>query len=588
MKCQNCGRELKNGARFCIACGAQHDHNGQLISGNQAKVDYNKTMMASDMQYGNDGEVDYNKTMMTGSTGFQQYQGDQDQQNFQQYDYSNAGYDGAYAEETAPQKKKISPIMIICPLIIIIALAVSLFGNKKSKKVDKVEDIKVSESVDEKKADIKNEKETKVVKEEKVATPVVIEKKEEKKSTKSNVEKKIEYPKGGYWDAEAEHFYINGEMQKDTWIGDYYVDPSGKKLVSAWTKDDYYVDALGKKAINSWIEFSFLDNETGQRKIGYYYVGDDGKKVRNKTVEGRYLDDTGSYFPSNDEKVKDVEESSEHLESKEKEIVETSKTNNDKKQQDGVKETTTTTTAIAQTTTVYIPPTTYAQAVQTQNVVPAEQNVKTFASDGKSIAYNIVESAIANENITKLHDIVITDQNHTQLALNVNEWNNNNRLQGLSSGEFMAGTNISMTREIKVERNDGKIFSLCEIITKYDGTRAYEVVKTGMTWDASTGEPLDLESIFNSDKYSDFAKKVLNKLKSNKSSIDSEKYEEMIEGGAEELIEYYTWYMTRVGITLVFNKNKIESSKIDGVSFSLTYSESGDNINKLLQSKYKQ
>ena len=82
MKCRNCGRELKNGARFCIGCGAQHDANGQLINANQNKVDYDKTMMSSYNPQQNSGTVDYNKTMMVGSTGFKQYQAPQQNQQF--------------------------------------------------------------------------------------------------------------------------------------------------------------------------------------------------------------------------------------------------------------------------------------------------------------------------------------------------------------------------------------------------------------------------------------------------------------------------------------------------------------------------
>ena len=122
MRCQNCGRELRNGARFCIACGAQHDENGQLVGGGN--------------QAGNQGgNQDYNKTMMMGSTGFKQYSESDNAQNFQQYDYdyANVNMGNDVNVQNTSSKKKISPVLIICPIIIVIALLVSVLGGKSKK-----------------------------------------------------------------------------------------------------------------------------------------------------------------------------------------------------------------------------------------------------------------------------------------------------------------------------------------------------------------------------------------------------------------------------------------------------------------------
>ncbi|MBP3201846.1 MAG: zinc ribbon domain-containing protein [Lachnospiraceae bacterium] len=250
MRCQNCGRELKNGARFCIACGAQHDENGQLVgSGNQINS-----------QLGNQGSIDYNKTMMMGNTGFKQYSEADNVQNFQQYDYNYANVNMENGEniQNATAKKKISPILIICPLIIVVALLVSLIGGKTKKTTKKVGS---------------SQNETAIVKEENIET------KEPVKETSviatvsiaTQSEQKEKIHLSGYWSADADYFYIDGEMQKNLWVEDYYVGSDGRKVTNDWIDNKYYVDATGKKARNEWIEFSFY-GEDGQKKSGFYYV----------------------------------------------------------------------------------------------------------------------------------------------------------------------------------------------------------------------------------------------------------------------------------------------------------------------------
>ena len=333
MKCQNCGRELRNGARFCIACGAEHDANGQLVGGNKGTVDYNKTMMANDMSRQQGSGIDYNKTMMAGSTGFKQYSGEQYQQNYEQADYSNAAYNYADNTETQVEKKKISPILIICPIIIIIALASMIFGGKEKTKKETVV----------KEESVAAETTSKVVEESKdnVAKVATASTTEEDDTQKVHIK--------GYWSADAEYFYIDGVMQKNMWVGneEYYVGEDGKKVVNTWVDNKYYVDATGRKARNEWIEFSYVGAD-GEKKIGFYYVGKDGTKVTDKTVDGRYINSEGCYFPEVGENINEPKETKE---TKKEDVKETTKK---------------TETSVAQTTaqaTPYIPPTTAPPAV---------------------------------------------------------------------------------------------------------------------------------------------------------------------------------------------------------------------------------
>lgn len=565
MRCQNCGRELKNGARFCIACGAQHDSNGQLVGTPNNNANNNN----------NQGNIDYNKTMMVGNTGFKQYSGESYNQNNNQADYSNGYYQENLNNVTMPEKKKISPILIICPIIIVLALIISLFTGK-TKKNEK----NVKANIETTTAKVEETKtETETAKSEKVVATVSV-------ATVSEVNNKIHLD--GYWSADAEYFYIDGEMQKNMWIGDYYVGDDGKKVVNNWVDTKYYVDATGKKVRNEWIEFSFI-GENGQKKIGFYYVDKDGLKVTNKTIDGRYLNEVGCYWPDGEEDINDKKEKN----------IEKSKTDEsekkDKKEQNETKkaveqtqnsQTTAATTMVRQNVTTQppiSPPETFAQ-----NVAQNQANVRAVASDGKSVAYQIVTTAFPNEKITKYDSIVINDANYPNLAVAINEWNNNQSHNGINPGETILNNNISITYDIQVERNDNKVFSFYVLMTKYDNNIAYDKERTGYTWDVATGQILDIKSIFNGDeKLREFATKVISKIKSSKKSIDEDTYEEIIQEEPEEVLSDCTWYMTNTGVTVFYNRNKIGNDGINGLSFNLTYSESGNSVNKLLLTKYR-
>ena len=576
MKCQNCGRELKNGARFCIACGAQHDSNGQLIGGNQEKVDYNKTIMINNMQpSGGGGKIDYNKTMMAGSTDFKPYQGEQNQQNYQQQfqqqnNYSNAGYnqnDNNYS--ATPRKKKISPIMIICPIIIIGALAFSFLN--KGKKNEPKETVAPTEIVNTQ-API-------------ASIPEIVE------PTQPPIE-------GGYWSADGEYFYIDGVMQTNMWVGDYYVGRDGKKYISRWDDEGkFYLDQTGKKARNEWIQFDYTD-ANGKKKIGFYYVDEDGKKVMDKKVDGRYINSEGCYWPSSTDaiqtgdkgsKVEDNDKTENDVSEEDKKKTLTSETSASK---ESVKATTqamtqVTTQATTQATTMPIT-TTVVNYTIAQTIAPAEVSVNNVASNGTSVAYQTVTESFPNDGITRFVNLVVNDTNYPNLALSVNEWNANRSKKGISNEGTPLNNSLTVTYDVKVERNDNKIFSIYETITWLDNNKAYNRVKNGYTWDVKTGEMLNIQSIFNGDdKFEEFSKKVITKLKSYKSSIGEDMYEEIINEAPEEIYDLCSWYMGSAGITVVFNSDSIDSEKIDGISFTLTYSESGSNVNKLLLNKYR-
>lgn len=558
MKCQNCGRELKNGARFCIGCGAQHDENGQLVSNNQNNIDYNKTMMSTNQQMPGSGHVDYNKTMMASNTGFKQFQPNDNQYSYEQNNNYVNNQNPSNDYNQVP-KKKISPIIIICPIIIIVALAVSVIGGKTKKKTSKT---------------IKEPNITQEVKQEMVVATVSI-------ATKSDSANKIHLK--GYWSYDADYFYVDGVMQKNMWINnEYYVGEDGKKVVNTWIDNKYYVDATGKKAKNEWIEWTFYGTD-GQKKTGFYYVGSDGKRVYDQTIDGRYVDKDGCYWPVFGDNLQNGDKS--ELEKREDQ-------NTDIKENE---------TKAEESLPIYadietkqpdmintLPP--VAQIETTAQIVPpAEQNITNVNSDGKTISYQTVTQTFPNEKITRYTTIIINDTKYQQLAAGINEWNNNRDKTGIISGEAIYSDNLSVTYDLTIGKNDNKIFSLYETKTKYDNNKKYEITKKGYIFDSTTGQLLNSETLFNGEeKVENFAKKIVNKLKSYKSSIDADIYEEITSGESIDVLEYCSYYMGVAGITVLFDKEQLGTNNIEGLVFTLSYGENGDNINNLLLKKYRQ
>lgn len=575
MKCQNCGRELKNGARFCIGCGAQHDENGQLVSNNQNNIDYNKTMMSTNQQMPGSGHVDYNKTMMASNTGFKQFQPNDNQYDFQQNNNYVNNQNPSNDYNQVP-KKKISPIIIICPIVIIVALAVSFFGGKTKKKVN---NIKQESNI------------TQEIKQEVVVATVSI---ASKSDSANNIHLK------GYWSYDADYFYIDGVMQKNMWINnEYYVGEDGKKVVNTWIDNKYYVDATGKKAKNEWIEWTFYGTD-GQKKTGFYYVGSDGKRVYDQTIDGRYVDKDGCYWPvfgdnlQNGDKTgsEKIEDKNTNIKENETTIKQTETIKNNAKPKESVainanKETKIQIETKQPDVINTLPP--VAQIETTAQIVPpAEQNITNVNSDGKTIAYQTITQTFPNEKITKYTTILINDTKYQQLSAGINEWNNNRDRTGIMPGDTINSDGFTVTYDLTIGRNDSKVFSLYETKTKFDNNKAYEITKLGYVFDSVTGQLLNAETLFNGeDKIENFAKKIVNKLKSNKSSMDADIYEEIISGEPIDVLEYCSYYMGVAGITILFDRDQVGTNKIDGLSFTLSYGENGDNINNLLLKKYR-
>lgn len=100
----------------------------------------------------------------------------------------------------------------------------------------------------------------------------------------------------GYWSKDAEYFYKNGTKQTNQWIGDYYVGADGRKVKNQLIDDTYYVDASGKRVKNEWYKFN---KNIGDSEVPiWYYLGADGAKLRNTfTPDGYYVDKDGIYIP---------------------------------------------------------------------------------------------------------------------------------------------------------------------------------------------------------------------------------------------------------------------------------------------------
>ena len=108
----------------------------------------------------------------------------------------------------------------------------------------------------------------------------------------------------GYWSNDAEFFYRNGTMQTNKWIGDYYVGSDGRKVKNKLIDDTYYVDASGKKVKNEW--YKFKKKVANQEVTVWYYLGPDGAKLTDTlSPDGYYVDKDGIYIPGADVKSGD-------------------------------------------------------------------------------------------------------------------------------------------------------------------------------------------------------------------------------------------------------------------------------------------
>ncbi|MBP3201845.1 MAG: zinc-ribbon domain-containing protein [Lachnospiraceae bacterium] len=293
MNCKKCGNKMADGARFCISCGAEHNANGELvikstsidynktvmindIPTNNNKIDYNKTMMANDVPH---EKIDYNKTMMANDVSHEKidYNKTMMASDIPQNGFNNINnsYNNLDANKNVNvKKKKSSPIIIIVGIVLIAVATLSIvlprirknnYSNNISKSKDIDKDLKVleSESISE--------------------TPI-----------NGNIVADFDNS-SGYWSKDNEFFYKNGVLQKNQWVGDYYLGEDGRKVKNKLIDDTYYVDIEGKKVKNEWYKF--------QKRIGtgevtvWYYLGPDGAKLRNAySPDGYYVDKDGIYI----------------------------------------------------------------------------------------------------------------------------------------------------------------------------------------------------------------------------------------------------------------------------------------------------
>lgn len=294
MNCKKCGNHMPDGARFCISCGAEHDSNGQLIVKNN-KTDYNKTIMINginNMGSGNQ-KIDYNKTMMAGDVSREKI------------DYNKT----MMAGDVPHQKIDYNKTMM--------ANDVSPNNNYSSSGNNHINSSYNSRPQNKKVSPLiivitliiiagavisvvfpkfKKQNNVKVVEQNNEKQNIETAVTEESQS--GNVVSDFDANASGYWSKDYEFFYIDGVPQKNKWVGDYYLGDDGRKVRNKLIDDNYYVDANGQKVKNEWYKFN--------KKIGtgevivWYYLGPDGAKLRDEySPDGFYLDKDGIYVQEN-------------------------------------------------------------------------------------------------------------------------------------------------------------------------------------------------------------------------------------------------------------------------------------------------
>ena len=91
-------------------------------------------------------------------------------------------------------------------------------------------------------------------------------------------------------------YYFNNDkmLEKNKWVGDFYVDADGKMLKDTTTPDGYLVDKDGKAVTNKIADDKTIYNDQGkivkngwvQINGSYYYTDSDGKYLSNTWVDG--------------------------------------------------------------------------------------------------------------------------------------------------------------------------------------------------------------------------------------------------------------------------------------------------------------
>ena len=93
------------------------------------------------------------------------------------------------------------------------------------------------------------------------------------------------------------HYKDNGSLTKNAWVGNYWVGADGRMVTNSWVdNNNYYVGANGVWVRNAkktgWVQSGstwYYYNSQGQlernRWIGDYWVGSDGKMGTNSWVD---------------------------------------------------------------------------------------------------------------------------------------------------------------------------------------------------------------------------------------------------------------------------------------------------------------
>lgn len=108
------------------------------------------------------------------------------------------------------------------------------------------------------------------------------------------------------------HTDDKGNIEKNKWVGVYYLDNDGKVLKNAWSPvfdgHKYYLGEDGKYQKNKWIQsdddWYYLDNNghmlTDSWVDNKYYVDNKGKMVKNRVYNGIEFDENGLSKSSRD------------------------------------------------------------------------------------------------------------------------------------------------------------------------------------------------------------------------------------------------------------------------------------------------
>ena len=125
------------------------------------------------------------------------------------------------------------------------------------------------------------------------------------------------------WIKWIDSYYLksDGRMAKNEWIGDFYVDQSGKwipnkvKFIEEWKEnstgkwyqlaDGSYPKKVWKLIDGSWYYFDEHGYMVHDKWIGNYYLKSNGQMAKNEWIGKFYVDQSGKWIPN---KVKFVEE----------------------------------------------------------------------------------------------------------------------------------------------------------------------------------------------------------------------------------------------------------------------------------------